>query len=299
MQQIEQFNGRIQLFIFDLEFIGDVRRLDTCRIWEIAVLSHNTNCWFNAVVDPDPTMETFPPPPIPEIPQLERSFLTDNDAQSWKIAFDSLIKWIAKQALPNAIPVFVSHNTFRADKPLMELECRRHNCILPSYWYFFDSLHFARRVMPASTCNYSLTGLHKQLFNREITHAHRAKADVLACTHILNRLTQNTMSLVGPVYPAYATSMRSIRWIGEKAEETLFGSNVRSVESLFMFLQDSIRMDFINHGKSQVESILKTLNGLFGNQLPKDNIQNIAKVVGSTFVERPFCHTFMAHGVKQ
>lgn len=70
MELIEQSPLMKSFFIFDLEFIGDVRNLSTCRIWEIAVFSLQTNQWFECIIDPDPTMQIFPPPPIPEILDL-------------------------------------------------------------------------------------------------------------------------------------------------------------------------------------------------------------------------------------
>ena len=80
MEQLCTFPSQKSLFIFDLEFVGDVRQLDTCNIWEIAVYCVQTQCWFDSVVDPDPSLQTFPEPPIPEIPQLTRDFLIQNKA---------------------------------------------------------------------------------------------------------------------------------------------------------------------------------------------------------------------------
>ena len=74
MQHIEKITDPRTLFVFDLEFIGDVRKLSTCFIWEVAVFCVETQQWFEMVVDPDPEKQTFPPPPIPEIPQLTRDF---------------------------------------------------------------------------------------------------------------------------------------------------------------------------------------------------------------------------------
>jgi hypothetical protein len=192
MQRIEMLNGRTQIFVFDLEFIGDVRELPTCRIWEIAVFSVSSNNWFEKVIDPDPAAETFPEPPIPEIPRLERSFLEENNTVLWPQAFQELTEWVTAQMRPGAIPVFVSHNTFRADKPILELECRRHGVRLPLNWYFFDSLHFSRSIIRNSTGNYSLSGLHEQLFNKPIENVHRARADVVACLNIMSNLTNNS-----------------------------------------------------------------------------------------------------------
>ena len=68
MQRIEILNGRTQLFVFDLEFIGDVRELPTCRIWEIAVFCVSSNNWFEKVIDPTRPQKHFPNHRFPKYP---------------------------------------------------------------------------------------------------------------------------------------------------------------------------------------------------------------------------------------
>lgn len=293
MQRIEHLQRRTSLFIFDLEFIGDVRELHTCRIWEIAVFCVATNQWFVRVVDPDPSAVVFPEPPIPEIPRLTRAFLGENNASLWVQAIDELIMWVRSQCTVETVPVFISHNTFRADKPILELECRRSVKRLPLTWYFFDSLHFSRSVVRNPLGNYSLSGLYEQMFNSGIENVHRAKSDVLACTKILQGLTNNTWCLTGPMYPSYSTSVRSIRWIGRKAEELMYVANIRSAEMLFSTIKQNVQQDYLLHNMSEASSILKTLTAIFGRQLPEDNIRNIMSVVNSMRATNPFSYTFM------
>lgn len=293
MQRFEHLHGRTQLFIFDLEFIGDVRRLNTCRIWEIAVYSVSTQKWFTRVVDPDPTADIFQEPPIPEIPRLTRDFLTKHNAVMWDIACAELILWIRAQTTGGSVPVFVSHNTFRADKPIMELESRRFAMRLPLEWYFFDSLHFARASIRNPSGNYSLSGLYQQMFHTEIKNVHRARSDVMACIRILSHLTHNAWCLVGPMYPTYATSLRSVRWIGRKAEQLLYLANIRSVEDLFTHIHHNIRNDYIVHSISEDASVRKTLGIIFKNELPEDNIANITTVINGMRAIRPYSYTFM------
>ena len=293
MQRIEHVQGRTQLFVFDLEFIGDVRQLETCRVWEIAVFSVATRQWFTRVVDPDPAAETFREPPIPEIPRLTRKFLTQQNAVLWDAACTDLMVWVRAQSAGGTVPVFISHNTFRADKPILELECRRFAMRLPLEWYFFDSLHYARSAARNPSGNYSLSGLYQQMFHTGIENVHRAKSDVLACTRILAHLTNNTWGLTGPMYPAYATSLRSIRWIGRKAEELLYMANIRSVEDFFSHLHRNIRNDYLVHSISEDASVRKSLDDIFKPQLPDDNIANIMTVVDGMRAVRPYSYTFM------
>lgn len=293
MEKIEQYSGRTQLFVFDLEFIGDVRKLETCRIWEIAVFSIVTNSWFIRVVDPDPGALSFPEPPIPEIPPLTRAFLTGNRAQVWGTVCKDLVAWMRDQITPGCIPVLISHNTFRADKPVLELECRRFAMRLPLHWYFFDSLHYARSTIHNPVGNYSLSALHRQMFAAPIKNVHRAQSDVVACTRILSELTQKTWQLQGPMYPAYSTSLRSIRWIGRKAESILYMKNVRSVESLFGLLLRNIRTDYLAFNMGELSSVRKTMMMIFADKLPKDNITNITAVVNDMRTTNPYSYTFM------
>ena len=290
MEWIEKWPVPKNLFVFDLEFIGDVRNVNTCRIWEIAVYSVQSQQWFEAVVDPDPTMQLFPEPPIPQIPQLTREFLTENAATTWQHVFANLKLWVEHQSI-GMLPVFISHNTFRADKPIMEMECRRYDQFMPFNWFFFDSLHYSRRIVKNSSGNYSLSGLHQQLFSSEITNAHRARADVVACTKILSTITKGTWALQGPIYPVYTTSLRTIRWIGQKAEEILYKKGIGSVEELFQYIQKNTRRDKIQFNMSSQQSSFNSLNMLFQMELPQDNIQNISKVIHCH--ANILCFTFM------
>lgn len=285
--------GRTQIFVFDLEFIGDVRTLPSCHIWEIAVFCISTNRWFEKVIDPDPGAQTFPKPPIDEIPQLTRSFINENNAVLWPQAFQELVAWVSSQTNPGTIPVFVSHNTFRADKPIIELECRQHNLRLPLHWYFFDSLHFSRSVIRNSTGNYSLSGLHQQLFDKPIVNVHRARADVVACMNIISNLTKNSWVVSGPIYPSYSTSLRTVRWIGRKAEEILFSSGLNSVESFLFAIETNVKRDYLHFSLSESNSVHKTITQIFGNKLPVVNVNNIISVIGTMRTTSPLSYTFM------
>ena len=287
MELIEDWPPRKSFYIFDLEFIGDVRNLKTCKIWEIAVYSLETQQWFEEVVDPDPDVVVFPPPPIPEIPQLTREFLNEKQAQSWSIVFKKLEAWVSAQSV--GVPIFISHNTFRADKPIMELECRRFYQQMPLNWYFFDSLHFSRQYMKNTSGNYSLSGLHQQLFDCPIENAHRARADVVACIKIMATITKGSWNLQGPVYPVYSTSLRTIRWIGQKAEKVLYNQGIRSTEELFALIQKNARIDKVQFNHSSEVSIFNTLIKLIQTRLPLENVKNIANIVS----EMGLCYTFM------
>ena len=297
MQKIENFPLRRSLFIFDLEFIGDVRQLETCKIWEVAVYSVQKGLWFKAVVDPDPTLQVFPPPPIEELPQLTRAFLTKENALPWSQIFPRLLEWVRTMCLVGQVPVFISHNTFRADKPILEFECQRSALKMPCEWYFFDSLHYSRFRMRQSNGNYSLTGIYTTLFHETFENAHRAEADVRACHRILAQLTNNTWALTGPMYPTYSTSLRAVRWIGQRAEILLNNEKIHSLEALLLLLQKNARSDYLTNCLEETKSIRQTVNKLFHtgfkSTLPQDNVENIATSLIEMLHNRPFSHSFV------
>jgi DNA polymerase III epsilon subunit-like protein len=297
MQKIENFPQRRSLFIFDLEFIGDVRNLETCKIWEVAVYSVQKGLWFKAVVDPDPTLQVFPPPPIEELPQLTREFLTNENALPWLKIFPRLSEWVQTMCLVGQVPVFISHNTFRADKPILEFECQRSGLKMPYEWYFFDSLHYSRFRMRQSSGNYSLTGIYTTLFNETFENAHRAEADVRACHRILAQLTNNTWTLTGPMYPTYSTSLRAVRWVGQRAEMLLNNEEIHSLEALLLLVQKNVRSDYLTNCLEETNSIRQTVRKLFHTDstttLPLDNVENIATSLIEMLHSRPFSHSFV------
>ena len=141
--------------------------------------------------------------------------------------------------------------------------------------------------------NYSLSGLHQQIFGSAIENAHRARNDVVACVAIMRHLTKDEWILEGPIYPTYSTALRTIRWIGQKAEELLFLANIRSVESLYMLIMSQARKTYLTK-VPLVEIIMGLLINIMQQNLPLENIRNIAEQLASP--ERcMYCHTFMNH----
>lgn len=277
MNRIENIQGKCAYFIFDLEFIGNVQQLTTCQIWEISVFSQSTGQWFTKVVDPHPNTDLFPTPPVIGLPQLTRGFLNQHEAQTWDSVLQALIVWVGRQT--QHIPVFISHNTFKADKPILEMESGRYDCLLPLHWFFFDSLHFCRDVMHSPTGNFSLGGLHQQLFQKPIANAHRAQNDVMACVDILKEITNQSWMLTGPIYPSYTTSLRTIKWVGKKAETVLGEANIRSTEMLVEIVKNNALNDYLCHGLNSEQSVHKTMGNIMGSQLPQANIQKICQSV--------------------
>tara|TARA_B110000967_G_C18864563_1_gene551984 strand:+ start:712 stop:1470 length:759 start_codon:yes stop_codon:yes gene_type:complete len=237
---------------------------------------------FEAVIDPDPEQKIFAVPPVPEIPQLTRQFLDNENAQTFDIVLLNLAAWVHSQS--KKIPIFISHNTHKADKPILELEAARYSTHLPLNWFFFDSLHFCRDFHKSEDGNFSLSGLNRQLFNCEIIQCHRARADVEACTAILGRITGGSWQLFGPVYSSYTSSLRTVKWIGRKAEQLLIERNICSVEKLLEICKQNATVDYLHVNMESLKSIHRTISNIFGNTLPFENINNITEAISTHFV---------------
>ena len=141
MMQVQDVE-ETSIFIYDLEFIGDVSQPTKCVIWDIAVYCVRTREMFRAVIDPNPSCMIFPPPPTPECMQLTREFLYRHRAKTFDMVYTKLVRWVFNRT--NGSPIFISHNNFRADKPVLISEIARYNMMIPTTWYFFDSLLYIR-----------------------------------------------------------------------------------------------------------------------------------------------------------
>jgi DNA polymerase III epsilon subunit-like protein len=281
MHLLQNIAGCVDYFIFDLEFIGNIQDLYSCQIWEISIFSKKTGQWFNKVVDPNPEINQFPKPPIEGLTHITRDFLHEENAKTWDVVLDDIIQWVNSQT--GQIPVFISHNTFKADKPIMELETKRYQKLMPLHWLFFDSLNFCRDCVTSHSGNYSLNGLHKLLLGSPINNAHRAQYDVQACVDILDKITGNDWNFSGPAYPVYATSLRSVRWIGKKAEMVFCNCRIGSLEILLEILRGNAFTDKLNFALSTHSSIQKSLQDIIKNELPMENIENISQSLIKVF----------------
>ena len=85
--------------------------------------------------------------------------------------------------------------------------------------------------------------------------------------------------LNGPIYSSYTTSLRTIKWVGKKAEDVFGEANIWSVEMLMSLVKNNALNDHIFHHLDSKQSIRKTVQNITGDQLPATNIQNICNSV--------------------
>ena len=262
--------------VFDLEFIGPVQSIRQCKIWEIALHCPLTKKDLQIVVDPDPSCKTFDPPPSKDLFHLTRAFLRKQNAEIFGSAFLKVQEFVDEQlrATNRAVALMISHNTFKSDKPLLEVECAKAGLPTPIHWYFFDSLHYFRKHPRCrSLKNFSLGSVSQHILRSEIKNRHRALADSLACTRIFHVLTKGQWNLKGPIYPFGFSSMRCVRWIGEKTEKALFMNHVHSLEELQIVVRKKVLMSTWT-ATSPAEALHSWLSGMFVH-MPEENLNNI------------------------
>ena len=131
--------------------------------------------------------------------------------------------------------VIATHNAFRSDKPLLELEFKRHGLSAPNNVYFFDSLHFMRAKLPKLK-SYCLKDLYKHTYNQNLLNAHRALSDVLALNKLFDSFFCIGINMEGIVYPFYQTSLRNLHGVGEKNESIMLFHGIHSLEQLKLSL---------------------------------------------------------------
>ena len=204
-----------KLFIFDLEYVGTTNNLSDCYIWDIGVIHVASGQKFSITIDPD--IRPLPKPFSNDFITLTEDFLRKRDAISFVDAWKFLLLWV-NGIIHEGPVIWISHNCFKGDKIMLEIDTHRNKIILPYSWFFFDSLLFFRKVVPKQN-SYSLNDLYMNICGKPMKHHHLALPDA---THLLNVLSKTcNLILQGVVYPSYATSLQIIKWLGPSSEESL------------------------------------------------------------------------------
>jgi len=223
--------------------VFDVEAVDN-HIWDLAVQHVCTGQLFHRYIDPQ--LSEYPTPPHPDLFHVTDAFLQKHGAQPFSVVVHELIEWMG--TIPATHYVLISHGCFVLDKRIMETEFGRLNMVVPTQWFFFDTLPFFRlkfRKQPS----YSLGELYKAYFQEPIIGAHFATTDTLALRRLL--LTcftapvlpyQLSTQLHGCYYPAFYTPLQSVRYIGTYNEQLLVMGGLQCVEDLFMLLRQQCRM---------------------------------------------------------
>lgn len=247
-------------FVYDLEFIGDVKRPETCQIWDIAVHCVRTGETFRAVIDPDPSMMFFPPPPVPECMQLTRSFLIRHRAKPLYYILPKLFRWISNRTLNTSI--LISHNNFKSDKRVLEYECARHEILFPEHLLFFDSLLYFRDRYP-KLGEYGLSHLLHVFSKRVGSISHRAYHDTMDLHGILNSVTHRYTYLSGEVLQPYSTSLRCVSGIGKAVQKRFYEAGLYTLEMVKQRMH-TMYVFCLHHNMDQhymIQNWLRTIMG--------------------------------------
>jgi len=209
-------------YVFDLEYVGTSSDMSDCYIWDISVVHLLSGKIFEISVLPN--VSTIPPPFSDEFIPVTLELLRRRNAVSFEVAFNRLNAFLGPST-----KLLISHNGFKSDKILLEVESRRNNIKIPYNWFFFDSLMYVRKKLPKQP-SYTLRVIHTYLGLGNIDGHHFALPDAIALRNIMLKLDIN--GIVGPIYPAYSTSLQAVKWLGPKCEHAMITNNMRSVEQL-------------------------------------------------------------------
>jgi len=273
MKLFEQM-GQKHIFVYDLEFIGDVNVTKSCQIWDISILHVNTGETFTTLIDPDPTCVNFPPPVVEGLFELTRTFLDEGQALPFNIIWQRVVSWVERRVFGQQ-SVFISHNNFSSDKPVLENHMFQYQTIIPPNWFFFDSLHFFRDNI--KSMDYSLKGLVQLLLKENHTGAHRAEADTQKLYQCLKFFTNGQFELNGPCYPAYMSSLRKLKGVGASVESILWSKGYSCEEYLLNAVSRSIQMGNLK-GKTPKQSAEEFIySTLGGENIPLNNVNIIVQ----------------------
>ena len=213
-------------FVFDLEYVGVPNDLSRCYIWEIGAIHILTGSKFSITVDPG--IRPLPPPMSEEFANVTEKFLKNKNAVNFRYGWNAFIQFV-QQYSPTMPSLLISHNNFKSDKPMLEIEAKRRGVELPRTWYFLDSLLYCRKAIPKQT-SYTLNDLYLNLLGKKILNNHSALPDAVALMELLYHT--GIGNLRGPIYPAFCTSLQAVKWLGPSCERSLFNQNIRSLEQL-------------------------------------------------------------------
>ena len=229
-----------RVFVFDLEFLGDVASPHNTRIYSIAVVHAATGRTFSKIVDPQVSateLQQFRT--YAGCRRVTKKWLKKQKAVPLPVAFDAMQKFVEKNnVIPSykymecfMSPIFIAHACFRADLPVLKSALYRCRVVsLPLHWRFFDSLWFFRTVLPKTTNQrYDLFHVARTL-NVEICQGNMH--DALPDAQLLLKSLRKFHRLQGSLYSWWQTPLTTVPGIGVASEIKLFHSNVHSKESL-------------------------------------------------------------------
>ena len=238
-------------FVFDLEYVGVPNDLTRCYIWEIGAIHLLSGNKFSITMDPG--IRPLPPPMGKEFADVTETFLENKKAVNFNYGWNAFIQFIRVNS-PTLPSLLISHNNFKSDKPVLEIEAKRRGVELPCTWYFLDSLLFCRKAIPKQN-SYTLNDLYMNLLRKKILNNHSALPDAIALTELLYMI--GIGNIHGPIYPAHCTSLQAVKWLGPSCERSLFNQNIRSLEQLVANIVAGYSIHIIKNGPISLKRFIQ------------------------------------------
>jgi len=219
---------------------------NTTFLYSLAAIHSATGHTFQQIVDPGLSAAQLRSFCVYEgCRKVTKNWLRREQAMSFKRAFQKFVDFVEGHAVPEQqfggqialVPIIAAHGAFRADKPVLVSAIRRTGVSFPPGWKWFDTLHFFRRVMPASRgpgqMGYSLhqvaktVGVNPESFGR--------RHDALPDARTLYGTIKAFPNLYGAIYGWHETALTTVPGIGLRSEAVLFSHNIRSTENLLTY----------------------------------------------------------------
>lgn len=225
--------------VYDLEFIGDILDLTTCKIWEIAARQLHTTNTFHEICYPylpTQTSTAYPPPVTPSHVNLSKKWLKQNNASHKAKALRHFMYWM--NTFPHSMVVLVSHNNHKTDKFILEHECKQLKIQIPSRVMFLDTLPLFRWKLP-TLGSWSLLSIYEHCCQMNHKQTHRALDDVdMLCACLTILLGEQIVYIPGILYSTGHLPLTIVDGIGYATERRLiFYYNIKNVQQLSAFLK--------------------------------------------------------------
>lgn len=261
------------IFVFDLEWIGDVssdpRR---CKLWEIGCVHCATGDQFRVMIMPALTGDNFSADHngSDQVPPVTRQLIAA-DNQHLKLK-NAISMWEAWVSVITQRPIMISHNCFCADLPVLNFECMRCTSDM-SRWSFMDSLSYVRYALRGRTQKFGIADLCTFLNIAPEPYPHRALQDAIMLSNILRGIQDmlGSRALVhGTAASLQEMPLQAVRGIGNKTALDLRRHSITSIWDLYN--------EVMRNGLPFIEqNIMSTLQNYVEHDLTDGHLLRIAK----------------------
>lgn len=231
--------------VYDLEFIGDITKCETCRIWEIGAISWDSSHEFNAICYPFSSRANgktflYPPPVSANHTKLDYDWLRAHHAESKKKVLARFCAWLQGFVAKGSEVILISHNNHKTDKIILESECLRVGAELPPSLKFFDSLPLFRRMLPGLG-KWTLEYVHKTIVGSSKAVDHRAMMDSCMLLECLKKVTTPDQ-ITGAQYGVGELPLTICDGVGSSTETKLISKGITNLTALYSYVTSALNL---------------------------------------------------------